>query len=75
MGFKFVRTERLPKVSTSRYCLAWIKGCVALGVGKDIVASIDTLPGKNYAAQVYARMSIGATRLEDAGVVEIACFE
>jgi hypothetical protein len=62
-------------VSTTRYCLAWVQGCMALGIGKDIVASIDVLPTKNYSAQVYARMSMGATRLEDEGVVEIACFE
>ena len=48
---------------------------VALGIGKDIVTSIDTLPTKNYSVQVYARMSIGAVRLEDEGVVEIGCFE
>ena len=53
--------------------MAWSKSCVALGIGKDIMTSIDPLPGKNYSVQVYARMSIGATRLEDEGVVEIAC--
>ena len=75
IGFKFIRSERLPKVVNDRFCLAWSRGCVALGTGKDIVSSIDTLPGKNYSVQVYARMSIGATRTEDEGVVEVACLE
>ena len=75
LGFKFVRTQRLPKVGTDRFCIAWSKGCVGFGIGKDIVSSIDTLPGKNMSVQVYARESIGAVRLEDAGVVEIACLE
>jgi hypothetical protein len=75
LGFKFVRTERLAKSGTTRYVTAWSKGCVALGIGKDIVTSIDTLPTKNYSVQVYGRMSIGAARLEDEGVVEIGCFE
>lgn len=75
LGFKFIRTERLVKSGTTRYCLAWSRGCVALGMGKDIVTSIDPLPGKNYTTQVYARMSIGAVRVEDEGVVEIGCFE
>ena len=75
LGYKFIRTERLAKVGTTRFCTAWVKGCVALGIGKDIVSSIDPLPGKNYSVQVYARMSIGATRLEDEGVVEFGCFE
>jgi hypothetical protein len=30
---------------------------------------------KNMAMQVYFGMAIGATRLEDTGVVEIACTE
>jgi hypothetical protein len=77
LGFKFVRSERLAYTSSvnSRFALAFSRSCMGLGVGKDIVSSIDVLPGKNYSAQVYARMSIAATRLEDEGVVEIACFE
>jgi hypothetical protein len=75
LGFKFVRTERLPKVGTTRFCLAWSRGCVAFGTGMDIVSSIDPLPGKNYSVQVYARESIGAVRVEDEGVVEIGCTD
>lgn len=75
LGFQFVRTERLAKVGTSRMCTPWVKGCMALGIGKDIFTGIDTLPGKNYSVQVYSRESIGAVRLEDEGVVEVACFE
>ena len=75
LGFKFVRSERLAKdaTATTGYAVAYAKSCVGLGIGKDIVSSIDVLPGKNYSAQIYARMSIAATRLEDEGVVEIAC--
>ena len=77
LGFKFVRTELLYRdvAATTRFALAWSRSCIGLGIGKDIVSSIDTLPTKNYSTQVYARMSVGATRLEDEGVVEIACFE
>ena len=75
LGFKFIRSERLPKVGNDRFCLAWSRGCVAFGTGMDIVSSIDPLPGKNYSVQVYARESIGAVRVEDEGVVEIACQE
>jgi hypothetical protein len=75
LGFKFIRSERLPKdgTATTGYALAWSRTCMALGIGKDIAASIDTLPTKNYSVQVYARMAIGSTRIEDEGVVEIAC--
>ena len=75
LGFKFIRTERVAKSGTTRFCTAWARGCVAFGTGMDIVTSIDPLPGKNYSVQVYARESIGAVRVEDEGVVEIGCFE
>lgn len=75
LGFKFVRYQRLAVdgTATGGYAVAFARSCMALGIGKDIVSSIDVLPTKNYSAQVYARMSIAAARLEDEGVVEIAC--
>lgn len=75
LGFRFKRSERLFKSSTTRFALAYSKHCVNLGIGKDIVTSLDKMPGKNMAVQIYARMSIGAVRVEDEGVVEIGCFE
>jgi hypothetical protein len=75
LGFKFIRSERLAKTGTTRFCVAWAKGCIAFGSGMDQKTSIDPLPGKNYSTQVYARESIGAVRVEDEGVVEIGCFE
>lgn len=75
LGFKFIRTERLAKTGTTRFCVAWSRGCVAFGMGMDIKTGIDELPGKNYSVQVYSRESIGAVRVEDEGVVEIGAFE
>lgn len=75
LGFKFVRSERLAKSGTTRYAVAYSKKVIRLGIGKDVVTSIDKLPSKNMSVQVYARMSIGAVRVEDEGVVEIGCFE
>lgn len=75
LGFKFVRSERLPKdgTATTGYALAWSKTCVALGIGQEISTSVDRRPDKNNAWQVFADMSIGAVRTEDEGVVEVAC--
>lgn len=75
LGFKFVRSERVFKdaTATTGYAMAWSKSCVALGIGQEMSASVDKRPDKNNAWQVFADMSIGATRLEDEGVVEIAC--
>jgi hypothetical protein len=75
LGFKFIRSERLPKASTIRTCFAFAKNGVTLGIGKDITTSIDILPTKNQSVQVYARMSLGAVRMEEARVVGIDCVE
>ena len=75
LGFKFVRSERLNKVSTERFCPVWARTGLRLGIGKDIITSIDRMPGKNLSVQVYARQSVGAVRVEEARVVEIGCIE
>lgn len=75
LGFRFIRREGLAKSSTTRYCVAWQRQAMVLGIGKDIVTSVDVLPTKNMATQIFARMSIGAARREDEGVVEVGCFE
>jgi Phage capsid protein len=75
LGFTFVRSERIAKdaTATTGYAVAWSRSCVALGIGQEISTSVDKRPDKNNAWQVFADMSIGAARLEDEGVVEIAC--
>jgi hypothetical protein len=75
LGFKFVRTERVFKdgTATTGYAMAWSRSCVALGIGQEINTAVDRRPDKNNAWQVFADMAIGATRIEDEGVVEIAC--
>jgi hypothetical protein len=62
-------------LSNARRCLAWAGDGVVLALGKDMEAKIEKLPTKNYATQVFARMSIGATRIEENKVVEVVCSE
>lgn len=73
MGFKPVPFERLANDGTSDFVVAWAKSGVALGIGADIMTRLTERPDKSYAMQPYARMSIGAVRVEEAKVVEIAC--
>ena len=75
LGFKFIRSERLPKASTIRSCYAFTRNAMTLGIGKDITTSIDVLPTKNQSVQVYARMSLGAVRMEEERIVQIDCVE
>lgn len=75
LGFKFIRTERLQKSGTTRSCLAWSQSSILLGIGTDIVTRVSERADKNYATQVYVGMSIGATRMDEKGVVEIQAKE
>lgn len=54
-------------------CLAWAGDGVVLAIGNDMEAKIDKRPDKSYATQVFARMSLGATRLEEEKVLEVVC--
>ena len=74
-GFKFITTTRLTDDGTSRLCLAWAEDGLKLGLGKDVTAQISERPDKSYSTQVYYCMSIGATRMEEEKVVQIACNE
>ena len=76
MGFKFIRSERLGLDSNNnRQVLAFTNTSMGLALGKDIQTKISERADKNYSTQVYLCMTIGATRVEDEKVVEIACTE
>lgn len=62
-------------LSSARRCLAWAQDGVVLAIGRDMEAKIEPRPDKNYATQVFARMSIGAARIEEEKVVEVYCKE
>jgi hypothetical protein len=73
MGFNWVPTELCPKVSTTRFLYAWAKSGVALGIGQDVTHKVGEDPGKGFNNRVYIKESIGAVRVEEEKVVEIAC--
>lgn len=76
VGFDWKHTERLTVDGASaRLCYAWQKKGIQLAIQKDIMGRIDERSDKNYAWQVYLKLAMGATRLEEARVVEIACTE
>jgi hypothetical protein len=76
MGFTFIQSERLGTDSSSnRQVIAWAQDGLKLAIGKDVSARISERDDKNYATQVFFSMTIGATRMEEVKVVEIACAE
>jgi hypothetical protein len=84
LGFNFIRvdglridgTKILPFITGSdRAVVAWQKDQVVLGMGAQPQARITERADKNYATQVFYSMSVGATRMQEVGVVEVACLE
>lgn len=72
LGFKFIRTQRLGLVGADRACLAWRQSALLVALAQTPKVKVTERPDKSYATQVYCAMSIGATRMEEEGVVEIA---
>lgn len=86
MGFQFKRvdglridgTKIIPTTvpgGTTRQCVAFQRDQILLGMGNDASARISERADKNYATQVFYSQSIGATRMQEVGVVEIDCLE
>ncbi len=76
LGFKWITTNRLAANSTANghFALAWHKRAVGLAMGAEIKTRISERDDKAYSTQVYVSMDLGATRIEDEGVVEIDCI-
>ena len=75
-GFKFIVSNRLTTDSDgNRAVIAFAGDGLKLAMGKEPTARIDERSDKSYATQVYYCQTIGATRMEEAKVVEIACSE
>lgn len=74
MGFKFHNYQNLSvDASSDELVFAWASSGIGLAVGADVQTRITERDDKSYATQVYLSMSMGATRIEDEKVVQIAC--
>jgi hypothetical protein len=76
VGFNFIVSNRLGTDSNSdRQVIAFATDGIKCAIGKEPSARIDERADKSYATQVYYCQSVGATRMEESKVVEIACNE
>jgi len=83
MGFKFITSNRLQTKTTTgaggsitaRRIPVYTKTGMLMTTAMDITVEIDRLPTKRFSVQVYAASSFGASRMEEARVVEIECLE
>lgn len=76
LGFTFLKSELLPTATGNvRSCYAWRKGSMKLGVGAEPRGFIDVRPDKRHGTQIRYELDIGATRMDEKGVIEILCDE
>ena len=76
LGFQFHKTTRLKtNVAGARLVYCWHRWAIQLAIQKEPSARADQRADKNYAWQVFMSMSIGASRLEEERIMEIACVE
>jgi len=74
MGFKFRRTQLLPITTTVRSCYAYVKSGVVLAE-RGLKTYMDVRPDLSHSLQIRSVASLGAVRMEEKKVVEIACDE
>ena len=75
MGFQWVHSEQLPISGTTRSCYAWVRDSMLLGISTEIFGSVDRRADKNNGLQVAYSMDMGATRMDETGVIDIRCVE
>jgi len=76
LGFKFIQTELIylenGSSTTTWYCYAYAKGAIGMGIIGNPEVRLTERADKNYAWQPWISMDMGATRVEDELVVEVA---
>ena len=84
MGFKFLRSTRLPvRMKTPgtpangflRTNLVWIRDGIIMAKGQDIGVDVDRRPDKKNSTQIMVTMDIGAARMEERKVIAFETFE
>jgi hypothetical protein len=72
LGFDIVVTERLTVTSSDRYCFAFVKSGMYLGMWRDLTNRVsirEDLSSQPY--QLYTMAMYGATRLQPGKVIQI----
>lgn len=68
IGMKFVVTTQMTAGKAGIYT----KNAMALAIGAEPRVRVSERDDKNYSTQVFVQMDMGATRVEDAGVIEVS---
>jgi hypothetical protein len=70
MGFNWMWSNRLPKVSLMYQTISWAQDGIVLATIGDISTRIDERKDLDYMWQIFSKMDIGAVRMEGAKVHE-----
>jgi hypothetical protein len=75
MGFKFIRTELLPKSGNIRSALFFAQQGLCLATAQDITVDVGPRRDKRNSVQVYVSASFGASRMWEEKVLKVNCDE
>ncbi len=75
MGFKFVKSNRLPVASSVRSCLFFERQGLLLAVASEVMTDIGPRRDKRNSVQVYACGSFGSARMWEEKVLRVKCDE
>lgn len=75
MGFTFVDSQILPVASSVRTLPCWSNMGMRMAMRKEPFTRVDQRTDLRYTTQLYTKMDIGATRMEEKRCVEIDCLE
>lgn len=75
MGFEWIMSTRLNKISTTRESFAFQKYGICAGLPQGPFVRTDERTDLSYGWQVYYELNMGATRLEEKRVVQVDIIE
>lgn len=75
MGFNFILTNRLPLVSNSRQCFAFLPQAFKLAFGKDITVDMWRLSGQKNIPYIYLKLALGGSRMWGEVCARVNCYE
>lgn len=75
-GINFIHSERLElNGSSERKVLLYTENALGFGMARDITMKVGENPERSFTKTLYLKLDVGATRIEDEKIVEIACTE
>lgn len=75
MGFRFILSNRLPLVGSSRQCFAFLPQSFKLALSKEPNVDMWRLTGQKNIPYIYLAMGMGGTRMWGETLARVNCYE